>query len=173
MDVFRLNLSHGQHSDHRQAFQTIRELSSRLAQPVAILADLCGPKIRVGRLAGGQIDLVTGQTVTVTTRQVIGEPGLIPSQYSALAGDVRPGDRILLDDGNLELRVEHSAGSEVLCSVLQGGILKERKGMNLPNIPVSTPALTAKDREDARFALGLGVDFLALSFVAGPRTSRT
>jgi len=168
VDVFRLNLSHGQHSDHHQAYQSIRELSSRLAQPVAILADLCGPKIRVGRLAGGQIDLVTGQTVTVTTRQMIGDPKQIPSQYTALAADVRPGDRILLDDGNLELRVEHSDGIEVICTVVQGGILKERKGMNLPNIPLSTPALTDKDREDAHFALGLGVDFLALSFVRRP-----
>ncbi len=168
VDVFRLNLSHGQHVDHRQAYQAIRELSDRLAQPVAVLADLCGPKIRVGRLAGGQVDLVTGQTVTVTTRPMIGDPKLIPSQYAALATDVRHGDHILLDDGNLELRVEQADGIDVICTVVQGGILKERKGMNLPNIPLSTPALTDKDREDALFALDLGVDFLALSFVRRP-----
>jgi pyruvate kinase len=168
VDVFRLNLSHGVHADHACAFQTIHDLSSRLNQPVAVLADLCGPKIRVGRLAGGQIDLVTGQTVTITTRQVIGDAGLIPSQYPALARDVRPGDRILLDDGHLELRVERRDEIEAICSVVQGGALKERKGMNLPNIPVSTAALTDKDREDACFALGLGVDFLALSFVRRP-----
>ena len=99
-----------------------------------------GPKIRVGRLAGGQVDLVTGQTVTVTTRPMIGDPKLIPSQYAALATDVRHGDHILLDDGNLELRVEQADGIDVICTVVQGGILKERKGMNLPNIPLSTPA---------------------------------
>src|SRR5262249_49768070 len=127
--------------------------------------DLCGPKIRVGQFHGGRIDLATGARVTVTTRDVLGEPGLIPSQYEALADDVRPGDRILIDDGNLELRVQAVAGTEVACTVVHGGVLKDRKGMNLPGVNVSAPALTDKDRDDARFALELGVDFLALSFV--------
>ena len=133
-----------------------------------MLADLCGPKIRVGRFPGGRLDLAAGEQVTVTTRDVTGGPGLIPSQYAELPGDVRPGDRILLDDGMIELRVLAIAGSEVSCTVLNGGVLKDRKGMNLPGVPVSAPALTDKDRADARFALDLGVDYLALSFVRSP-----
>jgi pyruvate kinase len=133
-----------------------------------VLADLCGPKIRVGTFPGGRLPLATGERVTVTTRDVPGGPGLIPSQYAELAQDVQPGDRILLDDGMLELRVEAVTGGDVACTVLHGGALKDRKGMNLPGVPVSAPALTDKDREDARFALELGVDFLALSFVRRP-----
>jgi pyruvate kinase len=166
VDIFRLNLSHGSHSDHKLAFERIRSVSQGSA--VAVLADLCGPRIRVGPLASGRIDLHSGETVVVTTRDVEGGPGLIPSRYEALARDVHPGDRILLDDGLLELRVESAADPEVICRVIHGGVLKERKGMNLPGVNVSAPALTEKDREDARFALALGVDFLALSFVRRP-----
>jgi pyruvate kinase len=169
VNVFRLNLSHGEQDEHRINFERIRAAATAVGEPVAILADLCGPKIRVGRFGGGRITLDIGQRVTVTTRDVQGGPGLIPSQYAALAEDVRPGDRILLDDGMLELLVETVAGSEVLCTVTAGGILKDRKGMNLPGVFVSSPALTDKDREDARFAMALGVDFLALSFVRHPR----
>jgi pyruvate kinase len=169
VNVFRLNLSHGDHADHRANFATIQAVSAAVGEPVAVLADLCGPKIRVGRFAGGSIPLQTGQSVTVTTRDVVGQPGLIPSQYAALADDVRLGDRILLDDGMLELRVDSIAGSEIGCTVVAGGVLKDRKGMNLPNVFVSSPALTDKDREDAHFALDLGVDYLALSFVRDPR----
>jgi pyruvate kinase len=168
VNVFRLNLSHGDHAEHAANFARVQAAAAAVSEPVAVLADLCGPKIRVGRFAGGQITLVAGSRVTVTTRNILGEPGLIPSQYVALADDVRTGDRILLDDGMLELVVESVAGSEVLCKVVTGGVLKDRKGMNLPGVLVSSPALTDKDREDARFALDLGVDFLALSFVRRP-----
>ncbi len=169
VNVFRLNLSHGEHSEHQVHYGRIRAAAEAAGEPVAVLADLCGPKIRVSRFAGGQIQLEPGTTVVVTTRDVIGGPGLIPSQYTALANDVRPGDRILLDDGLLELRVDSSEGTEIHCTVVVGGVLKERKGMNLPGVAVSSPALTAKDRDDARFALELGVDFLALSFVRRPQ----
>jgi pyruvate kinase len=165
VDVFRLNLSHGSHEDHRIAYERVREAAAKLERPTAVLADLCGPKLRVGRFSGGRIDLTGGSRVVVTTRDVIGESGLIPSQYPHLADDVRPGDRILLDDGVLELRVEAVEGTEVTCLVVNGGVLKDRKGMNLPGVAVSAPSLTEKDREDARFVLGLGVDFVALSFV--------
>jgi pyruvate kinase len=167
-NVFRLNLSHGGHPEHRDAFHRVRAAAAALGEPIAVLADLCGPKIRVGRFAGGQVELRAGELVVVTTRSVLGEPGLIPSQYMALDQDVRAGDRILLDDGMLELRVDGVAGTEVACTVMAGGILKDRKGMNLPGVAVSAPALTEKDREDARFALELGVDYLALSFVRHP-----
>jgi pyruvate kinase len=165
VNVFRLNMSHGTHPDHQVAYERIRTTAANVGEPVAVLADLCGPKIRVGRFADGKINLEPGTRVTVTTRDVVGGPGFIPSQYTALAQDVRPGDRILLDDGLLELRVESVTGSEVGCTVVYGGVLKDRKGMNLPGVNVSAPSLTEKDRDDAHFAMGLGVDFLALSFV--------
>jgi pyruvate kinase len=165
VNVFRLNMSHGNHEDHRTAYERVRAAATRLGEPIAVLVDLCGPKIRVGRFAQGKIDLAEGSRVVITTRDVLGEPGLIPSQYGALAHDVRPGDRILLDDGLLELRVEGAEGTEVTCLTVHGGVLKNNKGMNLPGVNVSAPALTEKDREDAAFALELGADFLALSFV--------
>jgi pyruvate kinase len=165
VNVVRLNMSHGTHESHRKACESVRAVAARLGTQVAVLADLCGPKIRVGTFAGGSISLRAGEEVTVTTRAVEGMPGLIPSQYEALARDVKPGDRIMLDDGNLELRVVVAEGSEVRCRVVAGGTLKDKKGMNLPGVKVSAPSLTEKDREDARFAVDLGVDFLALSFV--------
>jgi pyruvate kinase len=168
VNVFRLNFSHGSHEEHGENIRRIRAAAAGAREPVAILADLCGPKVRVGRFAGGQISLKEGETVVVTTREVEGGPGLIPSQYAPLARDARPGDRILIDDGNLELLVESTDGTDARCKVLHGGVLKDRKGMNLPGVAVSSPALTDKDREDARFALDAGVDFLALSFVRRP-----
>ena len=165
VDVFRLNMSHGSHQDHRAAYERVRAAAAKLGQPTAVMADLCGPKLRVGRFAGGSITLTDGSRVVVTVRDVTGEPGLIPSQYEALAADVRMGDRILLDDGLIELRVEAAEGTEVTCEVVHGGILKDRKGMNLPGVDVSAPSFTDKDRDDARFVLELGVDLVALSFV--------
>lgn len=164
-NVFRLNMSHGDHATHENTYNLIRSIADELGKQIAILADLCGPKIRTGKFKDGQITLINGSTVTVTTRDVLGETGLIPSQYKALAEDVNAGDRILLNDGNLELRVESVEGTEISCRVVYGGILKNNKGINLPGVNVSAPSLTDKDREDANFALKLGVDFLALSFV--------
>ncbi len=168
VNVFRLNLSHGEHADHRENCARARAAAATVGKPVAVLADLCGPKIRVGKFAGGQIVLVPGEQITVTTRDVLGGPGLVPSQYHALDRDVRLGDRILLDDGMLELRVAAVHDQDIACTVLTGGVLKDRKGMNLPGVAVSAPALTDKDRADALFALELGVEFLALSFVRRP-----
>lgn len=165
VNVVRLNMSHGDHEAHRARYNLVRCAAAAAGAPVAVLADLCGPKIRVGRLQGGKVDLVDGSSVTLTTRDVEGGPGLIPSEYAALPTDVKRGDRILLDDGNLELAVSGVEGTEVACRVVHGGVLKDRKGINLPGVSISAPSLTAKDRDDARFALELGVDFLALSFV--------
>ena len=164
-NVFRLNMSHGEHAAHANTYKLVRSIADDLGKPIAILADLCGPKIRTGRFKDGHITLTNGEAVTVTTRDVEGEAGLIPSQYEALAEDVTPGDRILLNDGNLELNVDIIDGTEISCTVVYGGILKNNKGINLPGVNVSAPSLTDKDRDDAQFALGLGVDFLALSFV--------
>ena len=165
VDVFRLNMSHGDHAGHRTAYERVRRAAEKRGKPTAVLVDLSGPKIRVGRFPDGGIRLEPGRRVTVTTRDVFGADGLIPSQYDDLANDVKPGDRILLDDGALELEVERVDGSEILCEVKTGGELKDHKGMNLPGVDLSAPSLTEKDEEDARFALELGCDFLALSFV--------
>ena len=168
VNVFRLNLSHGTHEEHRVLYERVREAAAKSSTRVAVFADLCGPKIRVGKFPEGAVELRPGTRVTVTTREVAGRPDLIPSQYEALARDVRLGDRVLLDDGNLELRVVRVEGTEITCDVAVGGVLKDHKGMNLPGVAVSAPALTDKDVVDARFALALGVDFLALSFVRWP-----
>ena len=165
VDMFRLNMSHGSHEQHAANLARVRQAANDAKRPIAVLADLCGPKIRVGKFPDGGIDLVPGAEVVVTTRRVAGEPGLIPSQYTALAEDVHPGARVLLADGVMELRVESVTGTEVTCRVVQGGRLTDRKGINLPDVEVSAPSLTEKDRADASFILDQGVDFLALSFV--------
>lgn len=165
VDVFRLNMSHGSHDSHAALVRHIRAEAGARDRPVAILVDLCGPKIRTGRFPGGPIRLQAGSDITVTTRDVPGEPGLVPSQYRALAEDVAPGNRILLADGAMELRVTAIEGSEIRCRVVQGGELGDHKGINLPGVDVSAPSFTDKDRADAAFALAQEVDFLALSFV--------
>jgi pyruvate kinase len=173
VNVFRLNFSHGNQELHGENIARIRRVADKLGHNVAILGDLCGPKIRVGTFAGGGLELQNGAKVTVTTRDVEGGPGLIPSQYPDLARDVRLGDRILLDDGKLELRVVETDGkSEVITEVVHGGWLSNKKGMNLPGVDVSAPALTEKDKKDAAFAANEGVDFLALSFVRTPADVR-
>jgi pyruvate kinase len=164
-DVFRLNFSHGDLDNKRLLVERIRHLSRRRRQAVAILGDLQGPKIRTGKMAGGVMELAAGQEVTVTTRDVVGRDGLIPTNYGALPTDVRTGDRILLDDGLLELEVLASEGTEVRCRVRFGGTLKDRKGINLPGVPVSTPALTDKDRSDLAFCIEQELDYVALSFI--------
>jgi len=165
VNVFRLNMSHGDHDTHRTVYNHIREIGGSPGEPVAVLADLCGPKIRTGKFKNGGITLREGSHVTVTTRDVMGEEGLIPSQYTALAHDVSKGNRILLSDGTMELRVDDVKGTEVHCSVVHGGLLKDHKGINLPGVSVSAPSLTPKDIQDARFVIDLGVDYIALSFV--------
>ncbi len=164
-EVFRLNFSHGTHDEHAETFRRVRATAERLGEHVAVLGDLCGPKIRTGTFPGGSVLLEEGEPVTVTVRDVEGAPGLVPSGYPGLATDITAGARILLDDGRLELRVEAVEDTEIHCHVVAGGVLSDRKGINLPDTHVTAPSLTAKDREDAAFALDLGVDFLALSFV--------
>ena len=170
VDVFRLNFSHGNHEGHGQNIERVRRIAQKLGRHTAILGDLCGPKIRVGTFDGGGVDLVVGDVVHVTTRNVVGgaKDGVVvvPSQYVELAEDVKAGDRILLDDGKLEMKVTETDGkTEVKALVVQGGRLKDKKGMNLPGVDVSTAAVTDKDKADAIFAASHGVDFLALSFV--------
>ena len=165
VNIFRLNMSHGDYDFHRKSYRKIRSLAEKNNMPVAILADLCGPKIRTGEFIGGQIMLREREHVTVTTRKIKGKAGLIPSQYTKLHKELSPGNRILINDGKLELKVKKIQDTEILCTIVHGGVLTNHKGINLPDINVSTPALTPKDKKDAKFMLELGVDFFALSFV--------
>ena len=165
VNVFRLNMSHGDHNSHELNYQNVRNAASELNEPITIFADLCGPKIRTGKFKNGSIELINDDQVTVTTREIIGENRLIPSQYQALADDVKVGDHILLDDGKLELKVETVNAPDISCRVIHGGELKNNKGINLPGVNVSCPSMTEKDYQDAIFAMELGVDYLALSFV--------
>lgn len=165
VNIFRLNMSHGDHEEHRAAFELIQGVSRKLGVPMAVLADLCGPKIRTGRFRGDGMQLIEGSRVTVSTSAAEGGDGIIVSQYKALAADVQPGDSILLSDGLLELKVLGKHETEVECEVIHGGFLGNNKGINLPGVKVSTPSMTTKDHRDAGFVLALGVDFVALSFV--------
>lgn len=164
-NVFRLNFSHGDHGDKRALIKKIRTISPKLSQPIAILGDLQGPKIRVGQLKGGSIELVPGQEVTITTRDILGEATVIPTGYPQLPQCVTPGERILLDDGLMELQVLATDAEEVHCTVKFGGTLKDRKGINLPGAAVAAPCLTEKDRIDLQFCIDEELDFIALSFV--------
>jgi pyruvate kinase len=173
MNVARLNFSHGKQEEHALVIERIRALSKRLGYAIAILQDLQGPKIRVGDLQDGQpIRLFDDTWITITTRQVAGDSKTIPTTYQQLPQDVRPGDRILLDDGLMELCVSDANETDVHCLVVHGGLLKEHKGINLPGVAVSAPALTEKDRADLRFGIEHGVDYIALSFVRKPEDVR-
>jgi len=166
MNVARLNFSHGMQDEHALVIERIQAISARLGCSIAILQDLQGPKIRTGQLQGGQpVVLIDGASVTITTRPVIGDAQTVSTTYESLPQDVKVGDRILLDDGLLELRVVDHNETDVYCQVMHGGLLKEHKGINLPGVAVSAPALTEKDRDDLRFGVKHGVDYVALSFV--------
>ncbi|MFN7955057.1 MAG: pyruvate kinase [bacterium] len=166
-DVFRLNFSHGDHASHARLARRVRRVSRAAGRPVALLADLQGPKIRVGRLRdGAPIALRRGaELIVVASEDVVGEPGRIGCTYAGLARDVRPGERILLDDGNLELEARRVEGRAVHTRVRVGGLLREHRGINLPGTHIRTPALTPKDLADLALCVRLGVDFVALSFV--------
>lgn len=165
VDVFRLNMSHGTHEGHREAYDRVRAAAKKLDRHVAVFADLCGPKIRCGKFPDGPLKLTPGEEVIIDPRVDKGGPGLIASQYRAIARDVQPGHRILLDDGNLELKALAIENERIRCKVIYGGMLKDHKGINLPDSKVSASSLPPKDIADAKFAIGLGVDYLALSFV--------
>ncbi|MBW2733007.1 MAG: pyruvate kinase [Deltaproteobacteria bacterium] len=164
MNAARLNFSHGDHEGHRRTFALVRKVSAKLKQPVAILQDLQGPKIRVGELTNGELMLERGSEV-VLVAGLDAEPGRIPCSYEAIAEDVAVGDPILLDDGRLGLEVLAVEDRCVRCRVDVGGLLTDHKGINLPGVALSTPALTEKDRHDLELGLELGVDYVALSFV--------
>ncbi len=170
MDVARVNMSHGAHERHAETIRLAREIAAELNHPLAILLDLSGPKIRTGKLRDGvSIRLNQGEPLTITTRDVVGEPGLVSTTYTHLPKDVSTGDRILLADGMIELRVERVDAPDVLCRVINGGELGENKGINLPGVKISAPSMTEKDHSDLRFGIEQNVDYVALSFVRSAR----
>jgi pyruvate kinase len=167
-DIFRLNFSHGTHDWHRGAYARVRAAGERARREVAILQDLGGPKIRTGKLEGGRpLRLKVGDRLTIATadESFIGGPGRISTTFAGLAPSVGPGDRLLLADGLVELRVDETDGKEILTTVIDGGQIGEHKGINAPGVHLSTSAITPKDVSDLRFGLSLGVDMVALSFV--------
>ena len=166
MDVARLNFSHGTHEDHARTIKRLREASARLMKPIGILADLQGPKIRTGLLKDKQpVQLVTGQNFTITIKSIMGTSEGVSTTYKRMARDVSRGDRILLGDGLIELRVISTTSNLVQCKVVNGGLLGEHKGINLPGVKLKIPAVTPKDHEDLVFALEQGANFVAVSFV--------
>ncbi|WP_122817261.1 pyruvate kinase [Nocardioides pantholopis] len=165
MDVARLNMSHGSHADHAESYRLVREAADASGHGVGIFADLQGPKIRLGTFADGPVELRRGQQWTITTRDVPGDATECGTTYHGLPGDVAPGDPLLIDDGKVRLRVVSVDDTDVLTEVLVGGKVSNHKGINLPGVAVSVPALSEKDIADLRFALRLSVDFIALSFV--------
>lgn len=169
MDVARLNFSHGSHAEHLNCMQTLRATANKLGKTIAILADLQGPKIRTGPLAGGiPVTLRAGQKFIITTAKILGDSTRVNTVFLPLPREVGRGDRILLSDGLIELRVESVRGKEVNCRVVNGGALGEHKGINLPGVTLRVPALTAKDKADLSFALAHGADYIAVSFVRRP-----
>ena len=165
MDVARLNLSHGSHAEHQARYDGVRAAAEETGKAVGVLADLQGPKIRLGTFADGPVDLALGARFTITTEDVEGTADLCSTTYKGLADDVHPGDAILVDDGKVMLRVTDVDGPRVITTVEVPGEVSNNKGLNLPGLALSVPALSDKDEEDLRWALRAGVDMIALSFV--------
>ena len=165
MNVARLNFSHGTHEDHLKVIQSLRKLSRELQAPVTILQDLQGPKVRVGKFEKGSIVITPGQKLVVTTDEVLGRDGLIPSDFKELPLACEPGTKILLDDGLMEIKVLAVRGKEIDVEVIYGGLLKDRKGMNLPGVNLPVECMTEKDLKDLEWGIENKVDYIALSFV--------
>ena len=170
MNVARLNFSHGEHAIHGQTIANVRKVDEKLGTHTALLADLQGPKLRIGELEGGQIDLVKGEELVIRTGKETGTAGVVYTSYMQFARDVKAGEPVLMDDGKLELRVLETDGKgEVRCEVVHGGVLKPRKGINLPSTAISLPCITEKDAVDLAYALEQDVDWIGLSFVRNAR----
>ncbi|MGV9182848.1 pyruvate kinase [Arcanobacterium canis] len=165
MNVARINASHGSHEEHEERIDWVREAAQELGVPVAILCDLQGPKIRLGRFAEGPVLLENGDIFTITTEDVPGDKDLVSTTFKGLPGDCNPGDLILIDDGKVKVKVLEVNGPRVKTEVVVGGPVSNNKGVNLPGVAVSVPALSEKDKEDLEWGLGYGCDLVALSFV--------
>ena len=165
MNMARLNLSHGGYEEHQSRLDLVRSVAAETNQPVAILVDLQGPKIRLARFANGPHDLARGDIFTITADEVEGTKERVGTTYKGLPGDCKPGDRILIDDGKVTVEVIEVKGNDVVTKVIEPGAVSNNKGINLPGVAVSVPALSEKDKEDLRWGLAAGADFIALSFV--------
>jgi len=165
MNMARLNLSHGGHPEHQARMDRVREAAKEVGVPIAILVDLQGPKIRLARFKAGPHDLVRGDIFTITTEEVEGTKERVGTTYKGLPGDCKPGDRILIDDGKVTVEVVEVKGNDVVTKVIEPGAVSNNKGINLPGVAVSVPALSEKDMDDLRWGLKAGADFIALSFV--------
>jgi pyruvate kinase len=169
MDVARLNFSHGDHAEHEMRYNLVRETASEAGRVVGILADLQGPKIRLGRFRDGKVMWANGETVVITSDEIEGTHDRVSCTYRRLPSEVRSGDRLLIDDGKVAVEViEVVGGTDIHCLVTEGGEVSNNKGLSLPNVAISVPAMSEKDADDLRFALRLGVDLIALSFVRSP-----
>ncbi len=164
-NVFRLNFSHGTHDDHQKTIEMVRELNEELGTNIALLQDLQGPKIRVGKVENDGVPISPGQELIITTEEMLGTSEKVSTVYQGLAQDVKPGDTILVDDGNIELKTIKVEGNDVYTEVIHGELLKSRKGINLPNSNVSAPSMTEKDIADLEFAFQFDLEWVALSFV--------
>lgn len=166
MDVARFNFSHGNHEEHKKRYLQLRQVAEETGIPVAALLDTKGPEIRTGILKDGKkITLKEGQEFTLTTEEVVGDETMVHINYDGLNGDVKAGDRILIDDGLIELHVREVQGPRIVCLVVNGGELGERKGVNVPGVKIKLPALTEKDKDDIRFGMEMGFDYIAASFI--------
>lgn len=166
MDVARFNFSHGNHEEHKKRYLQLRQVAEETGIPVAALLDTKGPEIRTGILKdGNKITLKEGQEFTLTTEEVVGDETMVHINYDGLNGDVKAGDRILIDDGLIELHVREVQGPRIVCLVVNGGELGERKGVNVPGVKIKLPALTEKDKDDIRFGMEMGFDYIAASFI--------
>lgn len=166
MDVARFNFSHGSYEEHKRRMDLLKEVRAEKKKPIAILLDTKGPEIRTKTLKGGQkVELKDGQTFTLTTREVTGTDEIVSQTYDRLPKDLKAGDTVLIDDGLIAMTVQETTETDVICKVDNGGLLGERKGINLPNVEIHLPGITDKDKEDIIFGLGQGIDFIAASFV--------
>jgi len=173
MNVARINFSHSNHETHRHLITTVRKVAQELNQSIAVLQDLQGPKIRVGHFKEGSTRLTPGSLFTLTTRDVVGCSSIVSVSYPSFHLDVHRGSKVLLDDGNLMLEVEQVKEQDVQCRVIYGGILKNRKGVNLPDSILTVDCMTEKDKRDLAFGLKIGVDYIAISFVQKPKDIMT
>jgi pyruvate kinase len=165
MNVARFNMSHGTHPEHEERYHRVRKASEETGRAVGVLADLQGPKIRLATFAEGPVELMRGDEFTITTEDVPGDKSVCGTTYKGLPGDVSKGETVLINDGAVALQVVEVEGPQVRCIVIEGGVISDHKGINLPGVAVNVPALSEKDIEDLRFALRLGADMIALSFV--------
>ena len=165
VNVARFNFSHGDHAEQLARYNLLKKVRTELGQPVAALLDTKGPEVRLGKFEGGSAMLASGDTFTLTTKEVMGDHSKASVSYKALPGDIRPGNRILLDDGLIELKVISVSGSDILTRVINGGKISDKKGVNLPDVFLSLPYLSQKDEDDIIFGVEHGFEFIAASFV--------